>query len=96
MPKKSSPPPRCTSRRRRRSRDFGGAAHLERLPLDSGGYDAGGAYWGCVPGSLMYVAHDEAFDIALFTRAGSRAGAAADLRKTFGDGLKFKRERSRK
>ena len=47
--------------------------HLERVPIDSGGYDRGGAYWGL--GDPLYVAHAE--DVQLFYRAKSRDEAKA-------------------
>lgn len=47
--------------------------HLERVPIDRGGYDRGGAYWGL--GDPLYVAHAE--DVQLFYRAKSRDDAKA-------------------
>lgn len=53
-----------------------GTVRLFRAPLDSGGYDSGGAYWG--HGGPLYCAMDRAGDMQ-FTRAGSREEAALNL-----------------
>ena len=51
--------------------------HLQRLNLDSGGYDHGGAYWG--PGAPIYAIFDDAgFYCTL--RAWSRDAAKAEFR----------------
>lgn len=47
--------------------------HLERVSIDSGGYDRGGAYWGL--GDPLYVAHAE--NVQVFYRTKSRAEAKA-------------------
>lgn len=41
--------------------------HLERVKLDSGGYDKGGAYWGT--GEPLFVAWDDSGEFQLFVRA---------------------------
>lgn len=48
---------------------------LRRVPLDAGGYDSGGAYWGA--GEPLYRASDEAGlgEVTLFLRARDRAHA---------------------
>ena len=57
--------------------------HLRRVPLNSGGYDPGGAYWGRdLP---LYCAYghtdcDIGEVVELYTRAPSRAAAADKLR----------------
>jgi hypothetical protein len=48
---------------------------LRRIRLNSGGYDAGGAYWGI--GAPLYWAGDESGNVSIFFRAASR-GAAKD------------------
>lgn len=47
-----------------------------RLPIDSGGYDPGGAYWGL--GKPLYCATD-GNDWRRFTRASSRQEAISNL-----------------
>jgi hypothetical protein len=44
--------------------------YLQRVRLDSGGYDPGGAYWG--HGEPLYVAFDLAGDVQHFVRAVDR------------------------
>jgi hypothetical protein len=61
--------------------------HLYNVPLDSGGYDKGGAYWGC--GVRLYCA--EAEDAIYYFRASNRACAKAYVKKEFGEDLKFYR-----
>lgn len=53
--------------------------HLKRLPLDSGGYDGGGAYWG--HGVPVYVIHDRDGDFFYSLRARSREAAKAEFRE---------------
>lgn len=52
---------------------------VRRVPLDSGGYDAGGAYWGI--GSPLYCAFGETATEQLyaFVRAASRKEAIAKI-----------------
>lgn len=55
--------------------------HLFRVPLDSGGYDSGGAYWGSGPPSLYCARADAELDdgsdyLEIYTRANSRREAA--------------------
>lgn len=57
--------------------------HLRRVPLNSGGYDPGGAYWG--KGAPLYCAYghtdcDIGEPVELYVRAPSRAAAADKLR----------------
>lgn len=50
--------------------------HLQRMPLDSGGYDSGGAYWG--HGQPMWIATEGAkteSGITIFMRAPNREAA---------------------
>jgi hypothetical protein len=51
-----------------------GKLKLERVPLDSGGYDPGGAYWG--GGVPLYIAYDED-GRTLYFRARDRDAAKA-------------------
>ena len=45
---------------------------LQLMPLDSGGYDQGGAYWGINGTGRMYVAEDIATGALFFTRNSTR------------------------
>jgi hypothetical protein len=51
-----------------------GKIYLHRVPLDSGGYDQGGAYWG--HGEPLFEAMDQDSN-GFILRAGSRARAKA-------------------
>lgn len=53
-----------------------GKCHLQKIPLDSGGYDQGGAYWGL--GEPLYCAQDAEW-AQLFLRATSREDAKRKL-----------------
>lgn len=64
-----------------------GKITLQKIRLDSGGYDPGGAYWGV--GRPLYWAVDEDGN-ALFFRASNRDAAKAYLRDKFG-ALRFYR-----
>ena len=57
--------------------------HLQRVPLDSGGYDPGGAYWGL--GDPLYVAFGEGeLEVQeMFFRAKSRDDAKTQVRGAF-------------
>ena len=56
--------------------DFAHKFYLVRVPLDGGGYDAGGAYWG--HGAPLYRAVSENETVTRYIRAtGGRYGAAA-------------------
>jgi len=55
--------------------------YLRRIPLDGGGYDSGGAYWGL--GAPLYSAQDQDGNTVIL-RAGSRNAAKANLRASFG------------
>jgi len=52
---------------------------LQRVPLNQGGYDRGGAYWG--HGWPLYWACCESGSIEFFFRAGDRAAAKLELLK---------------
>lgn len=54
-----------------------GKLYLQRVRLDSGGYDSGGAYWGT--GEPLYVATDHE-DTTVFVRAMTRDGAKHAVR----------------
>ena len=64
-----------------------GRVTLRRVPINAGGYDAGGAYWGL--GAPLYWAAQEN-GASLYLRAGSREGAKGKLRAKFG-ALRFLR-----
>ena len=53
--------------------------HLRRVPLDRGGYDPGGAYWG--HGSPLWCAWGQTAteQMQVFTRAKDRATAKAEI-----------------
>lgn len=53
---------------------FTGRVRLARVPIDNGGYDPGGAYWGT--GLPLYCAWDDEGNEA-YTRATSRLDAAS-------------------
>ena len=57
--------------------------HLQRVTLDSGGYDPGGAYWGL--GDPLYVAFGEGeLEVQeMFFRAKSRDDAKTQVRGAF-------------
>lgn len=62
------------------------ATHVERVPINSQGYDPGGAYWGT--GQPLYVAweHDdtkEEYQREIFVRAADREEARAAVTATF-------------
>ena len=52
---------------------------LQRIPLDSGGYDRGGAYWGHP--SDLYWAGSDCGEVSIFLRANSRDAAKAHVRE---------------
>lgn len=52
---------------------------LQRIPLDSGGYDDNGAYWGL--GQRLYWACTEDGALETFFRAPNRAAAREAVRK---------------
>ena len=58
-----------------RNQDCVGRVTLRKIPLDSGGYDAGGAYWGI--GSPLYWACDESGALDRYFRAANREAAKA-------------------
>jgi hypothetical protein len=57
--------------------------HLVRIPLDSGGYDRGGVYWGHDARERLYGYVGPLTDIRGFVRARSRGGAKAAVRLTY-------------
>src|SRR5688572_29913589 len=67
-----------------------GVVRLQRVPLDSGGYDRGGAYWGS--GEPLWVAFDDEGG-EKYLRAPSRKAAQVKLRADHHEEtLKFARE----
>ncbi len=62
--------------------------YLRRVPINSGGYDSGGAYWGI--GTPLYWASCPEIDAESFFRAFDRATARATIRREY-PGAKFYR-----
>jgi hypothetical protein len=71
--------------------DEGVKLRLAQVPLNSGGYDAGGAYWG--HGTPLYCAWDAAPGgrFLAYVRASSRAAAARAFEGVVGDALTWTR-----
>lgn len=65
-----------------RAQDTGLRIHLQRIPLDNGGYDRGGAYWGL--GAPLYAYDDEEGDWS-YLRARSRDDAKRQIRDKWPD-----------
>lgn len=63
----------------KRDREFTGKVSLRRIPLDSGGYDAGGAYWGF--GEPIYSALSECGTVDMTMRASTRDAAKVEVLK---------------
>lgn len=86
---KHDPTPDVSSRygapmgRRSRNQDCVGKVSLRRIPIDNGGYDRGGAYWGL--GQALYWAGDESGALDIFFRSGSRERAKAHVRDLWPD-----------
>ena len=59
-----------------------GKIYLRRVPLDSGGYDSGGAYWGL--GQPLWETMDQEGNGFIF-RASSRDTAKRHILETFPD-----------
>lgn len=57
--------------------------YLRRIPIDSGGYDRGGAYWGL--GQPLYWACNHDADVELFFRAPNRVSAMLMVREDYPD-----------
>lgn len=62
--------------------------YLQRVRLDSGGYDSGGAYWG--HGEPLYVATDHE-DVTLFVRGADRDDAKDAVAAQLGIPVAFHR-----
>lgn len=65
---------------------------LQRVRLDSGGYDTGGAYWGI--GEPLYWA--SAGDVDRYVRASDREIAKTRIRKEFPEAFFVKSKRSKR
>ena len=65
-----------------------GPIYLRRVPLNGGGYDTGGAYWGI--GAPLFYAEDQDGNSRFF-RARNRDAAKAEIRRLFGDAARFYR-----
>lgn len=75
--------------------DTGGTAeaprfYLRRIPINSGGYDSGGAYWGHGPRLYWAWALDGAGDISRYFRAADREKAKAAILAEFPDASFFR------
>ncbi len=66
-----------TARELERDEAQPGKLYLQRVRLDSGGYDSGGAYWG--HGEPLYVATDHE-DVTVFVRGVDRDDAKDAVR----------------
>jgi hypothetical protein len=66
-----------------------GRVRLQKVELDRGGYDNGGAYWGS--GVQLWCAWTNDGEFTSYLRAPTRAGAVAEIRRTFPE-VKFFRE----
>jgi len=64
-----------------------GRLHLRRIPLNSGGYDSGGAYWGL--GAPLWFAADQDGN-SQFLRARSREAAKAAILADWPDARFFR------
>jgi hypothetical protein len=53
--------------------------YLERVRINRGGYDSGGAYWGV--GKPLYHAYDREGDVELFLRADDHKAAESEVRR---------------
>jgi hypothetical protein len=62
--------------------------YLQRVRLDSGGYDSGGAYWG--HGAPLYVATDHE-DVTVFVRGAGREAAKDAVRALLRVDVAFRR-----
>ena len=74
--------------RRETNQDCVGKVSLRRIPINSGGYDSGGAYWGL--GQPLYWAGDESGALDIFFRAPHRDAAKAHVLGLW-EGAKFYR-----
>lgn len=66
-----------------KAQDCQGKVSLRRIPLDSGGYDPGGAYWGL--GQPLYWVGDESGALDDFLRARDRADAKRQILEDWPD-----------
>lgn len=62
--------------------------YLQRLPLDAGGYDPGGAYWGF--GDPLYRYSDTSGEVEGYLRARTREAAKAQIREAYYTATFFK------
>lgn len=59
----------------------GSRFYLQRVRLDMGGYDRGGAYWGT--GTPLYSYQSECGEVSGFLRANSRSEAKDKIREDY-------------
>jgi hypothetical protein len=62
--------------------------YLQRVRLNSGGYDSGGAYWGL--GAPLYAYFDESGEFSHCIRASSRQKAKEAIRREFPEALFYR------
>lgn len=60
--------------------------YLRRIPINGGGYDRGGAYWGL--GAPLYYAESTCGNFSEFFRAATRSAARQHIREQY-DGARF-------
>ena len=60
---------------------FAGKMYLRRIPLNGGGYDSGGAYWGVGQRLYGYAASDDS--VNGFIRANDRGDAKEQVRTKY-------------
>ena len=64
-----------------------GRIHLQRVPINAGGYDRGGAYWGL--GAPLWYARDQDGNSRFF-RARTRLAAKEKIRSEYPDARFFR------
>lgn len=68
--------------------EYIGKMYLKRIPLNSGGYDSGGAYWGTGMPLYGYAAYDDS--INGFVRAYNREDAKARVKAKYPGAVFFR------
>ena len=65
---------------------FTAKARLAKVPINSGGYDSGGAYWGYTPSQPLWLAHavdEHGNELYWFFRATTRDEAKAKIQQSY-------------
>jgi hypothetical protein len=65
-----------------------GRVYLRSIPLNSGGYDSGGAYWG--DGIRLYWAGDDSGAVDMYFRARNRGAAKTTVKAAVPDAVFFR------